>query len=508
MNITNIAVSGYGGLEKASFAIKPIQLITGPNGSGKTALLDAVALGLIGYCPWLGNKPAFTRGRMSGGAASIKLDTDCGASSIMFPKTGSPIVKRDPGIPEIDPMVIDIAKFFAMTGPQKIRFLLGVSTVSVPTESDVRKVMWESTVHQHGLSVDDWSKMVDPMFAKVKGDRSTLEWLTELTVAATEMKQIGAGLPSLRETLQKMEVEAVAKDSLPPVDVSVDLEKARHAMSQVSAKMSEKRGYMNALNSQLRALVETENRCNKMMVDIPDKKCPTCGGVLRGETRADSVKKMNEVAARNAVEASAKVRQQIQEIQVEIDNLAKEEGVENMKVSALRARQDQYLGYRAKLNQMDELRLKIAEVEDGVAVFSPIPLWISRYQASLLDGNMQHVCAVASRILSKRFEASLVIKEGKFYMVNSDGAEISLECASGGQRLLATLGIQVALMQASKFKIVLVDELGTADDDSLMSVIEVVKELVAEKMVDQFIGAGPNLEFIDDVAVISLGGEE
>ena len=61
------------------YEIGPQTLLTGPNGTGKTAILDAIQFALLGCIPRLGNSAATAQAYMSANKAEVALETDKGA---------------------------------------------------------------------------------------------------------------------------------------------------------------------------------------------------------------------------------------------------------------------------------------------------------------------------------------------------------------------------------------------------------------------------------------------
>jgi hypothetical protein len=174
MNITSIKIDGFGGLSQFSSPISPITVITGPNGSGKTSILDGIAIGLIGYCPALGNKPSLTRGRMHKKLASVRLELNGGdaVTETTFPPTGNPVTIKNGDVPVVDPMVLDIGKFFSMTGPQRVQFLTSLSVGGVPQAAEVQEELYATTFAKHGVPLTKWSEMVKPIFEKFLGNQT------------------------------------------------------------------------------------------------------------------------------------------------------------------------------------------------------------------------------------------------------------------------------------------------------------------------------------------------
>ena len=75
--ITKLSFSGLKGQER-EHSLGPLTLLEGPNGSGKTATLQAVMIGFLGYEPRLGKRPEATMSLAQNGRITVELATDKG----------------------------------------------------------------------------------------------------------------------------------------------------------------------------------------------------------------------------------------------------------------------------------------------------------------------------------------------------------------------------------------------------------------------------------------------
>ena len=75
--ITKLTFSGLKGQQRAH-DIGSLTLIKGPNGSGKTAALQAIMIGFLGYEPRLGKRPEATMALAEDGRMSVEILTDKG----------------------------------------------------------------------------------------------------------------------------------------------------------------------------------------------------------------------------------------------------------------------------------------------------------------------------------------------------------------------------------------------------------------------------------------------
>ena len=80
MRITHVSAENLKG-HSFRFDLEPGVAVVGRNFSGKTALIDAIRLGIIGYLPELGKLPKATRQLMSDEFMAVHLEFDNGANA-------------------------------------------------------------------------------------------------------------------------------------------------------------------------------------------------------------------------------------------------------------------------------------------------------------------------------------------------------------------------------------------------------------------------------------------
>jgi DNA repair exonuclease SbcCD ATPase subunit len=100
-----------------SFAheLAPINIVTGPNDSGKTAVADAIRVGLLGYLPSLGKTAGATFQLAKGTAMGVRVDMNGGGvvSREWEMKKGRVSSKgADSGFPD---MLFDLKPFFSLS---------------------------------------------------------------------------------------------------------------------------------------------------------------------------------------------------------------------------------------------------------------------------------------------------------------------------------------------------------------------------------------------------------
>lgn len=120
--INRLTISNLKGLTK-SVDLEEINLIFGPNGTGKTALIDGLKLALLGYHPRLGNKPNLTWQLASPGATMMSVATN--GHSVNWKKKPNGTISVE-GLPEnpVPATLLDLQEWLSMAGPARIQYVI------------------------------------------------------------------------------------------------------------------------------------------------------------------------------------------------------------------------------------------------------------------------------------------------------------------------------------------------------------------------------------------------
>lgn len=112
-----------------SFDLSPITVISGNNSTGKTAILNAVTLALIGYIPGVGKKPSSTFTLASGDRMAVVAD---GATFAWEMKRAQATFKAPDGWEPAPETMLDLSGLFALTKEQRMMAIL--KACSLPPE--------------------------------------------------------------------------------------------------------------------------------------------------------------------------------------------------------------------------------------------------------------------------------------------------------------------------------------------------------------------------------------
>lgn len=125
--ITKLLMANVKGISR-EFGLAPVTLVQGGNYTGKTAMAQAIRIGLLGYDPRLGKLASATYGLASGERMQIGLEF----------KTGEPVtrawamrrgklVSEGAKEPLTEPMLLDIDQYFSLTKQARIDYVMGLA---------------------------------------------------------------------------------------------------------------------------------------------------------------------------------------------------------------------------------------------------------------------------------------------------------------------------------------------------------------------------------------------
>lgn len=205
MKVTTLKAENFKG-QCFAHTLEPVTVFVGPNFAGKTARLDAVTLGLLGYVPRLGKRNQDAFQYASGKRMSVTIETDKGTYERTW-EQGKSISYTGHDGPLIEPVLLDAAEYFALSERERMKLVFrlcqsGLSKDMVPQLSAKLK----SIPATEGML--DAGGIIDEMLGKVK----------EVAKGLTPQEQIGAVVEML--SAQKKEYEAAARKLSGAVAVS------------------------------------------------------------------------------------------------------------------------------------------------------------------------------------------------------------------------------------------------------------------------------------------------
>lgn len=225
MRLKTIKATGLKG-RTFNYEVGPAVVFTGPSFSGKTAVLDAVKVGLLGYHPELGKRASDTLKLSGSGRLEVELafdDTELIRREYFLAGQSAKSVNADE--PFMHPALLDITEYFAMSGPERLRYVLAsiplpefpdgadpdaavVKALMAITCKDVDPEAQEAALKEacvlarelgeareaEGATVGEWLEgLIDSMNAKKKEADAACKQFAGLAQGSTQLK---AGAPT------------------------------------------------------------------------------------------------------------------------------------------------------------------------------------------------------------------------------------------------------------------------------------------------------------------------
>lgn len=178
--IQSIQFNGLKNTTAAQFTLFPLTLITGPNGGGKTTILDAITLAALGYHPDLGKTSAATMDLAKGNEMSVRLTMASGhTASRTWKRTGKSTKAQAEGC--LDPTLkaladaITVGRRFLASSPINRAMMLQEATTGDLTEQTLAAIN-EKTPFDYRKAVPlanvDHNEWVEAFLENIKAEKA------------------------------------------------------------------------------------------------------------------------------------------------------------------------------------------------------------------------------------------------------------------------------------------------------------------------------------------------
>jgi hypothetical protein len=300
------------------YLLPAVSVVVGENFSGKSAILTALRLALIGYDPALGKAPGATW-QLSGGAEmSVALWTDKDTHCRRTWKMAKGSITKDEQCStwNIPAALVDVREFLGMPAKKRAEYILGLVPVAeasvsparlraeIPVEHLTPEVtdfleFWEGDRQEHGTAAGPWlANLCEQAAVKARESAAAAK------EAESAMRQFVADVPVLGVADQTAEIARIESEIdrltredaahraaqaaitsldrdrmlLQTLEQEIVAQRAALAAYAVSPKEAAEAGKLAELGESLRAARQSLEQAQAQRKKLGRTgKCPTCG---------------------------------------------------------------------------------------------------------------------------------------------------------------------------------------------------------------------------------------
>lgn len=519
MKIAKIKLENVKGIT-IEHRLEPLTIITGRNGSGKTAVALGLKLGLTGYLPTLG-KTAQSLYKLAlnpdkPGRMSIALTTDpLGAIRHEWCRNEKGTVSYDGSIPaemRWPDSMLDFRRFLSLPGAEQAAELFK------RCGSNARPHDWLDTLDtitgiRPEVVRDEVARIKDVLGAPRK---NLAEWIEDSQDTLKQwVKQWSGEEKRLSAMLQ---AHIGSKPDGKTRDVSAELAEAKKELQGEIDKLA---GHTNSWRKYERELAgwqarkqNWEEAGRRINAEYDEKRtaaeskikevesmtaCPTCGTQADGwkrrwlddisHTLADAQIEFERVSAEHLLNKPGKKPQKPGDAPAEVQKRIDELGG---KVNALQVEKNKHDAAESWRGKRNQLELEASEATCRAEVLKECVKRLTAWRDELIDGGIGKILAVANQFwdgVATYQMGPLAWNKERAEFGRDDGEGwISLDTFSGFEEQLAFAALSVAVSSGTAVKLVIMDELGRMTQANKARVIARMRELIAKGIIDQFVG--------------------
>ena len=269
------------GLKAGDFTheLGAVNLVTGANFTGKTARLDAIRLGLLGFLPELGKQGASTFALANNGSLSVGLTTDTGLTSQRSWLSDKGRVKSTESgdLPTTPPVLMDPQEYFALGEKDRVRYVFGLADLESKTGvadtliANLKRIKCSEHEAAHERKIAELCGLVDDTDReRHESSGSVQEWIDEL------IKRVRDDARTAKQVADRMNKTVQGNESLtasvtPASDVTDQLQEAnttRDGLVTRRAELFSERTRLTGIEAERSRLERFASGC----VDQSDKR--------------------------------------------------------------------------------------------------------------------------------------------------------------------------------------------------------------------------------------------
>lgn len=245
--------------------LAPVSVITGDNFAGKSARLDALTFGLLGYHPRHGKQPGAAFVLASGGEMSVRLDFDGGQfvkRTLTQGKRGAIKATVEGEEVATPPVLLDCREYFAMTKLKRVEMVfrqVDLAAAGYTFDGVLAKLRNVAVADMTAAHVEAVRELCETAEEQAEAADVTLQsWIEGIVASLTERKQTEKAnataafgfvqtLPALKasdgQTVPVAEAEAKLKEAQALLDAS------RRKLAEVTERDRASRANAQALTN-------------------------------------------------------------------------------------------------------------------------------------------------------------------------------------------------------------------------------------------------------------------
>ena len=511
-------------------------LIFGNNFTGKTTIIDAIKLALLGYHPALDKTARGIFELSSDEVMEAEADFDDGRAVArawqrdrMGKLTKREFIPRDwPNIPVV---LLDANAYFGASDRGKTELLFSASKMNADpvkfasTIRGLKEIIPETTIAINGKTPQDW----------VNSALETVERLrSEAAASVKRYADTMQGLSALRDA------EPVVLDA--DVQEQVRKKRAERETAQAKLRSAERRKdlHENTHTPEEGEVEELEEKSRRLGLQITNKEieigkaearwdsllnhrnCPMCGTEgKKWKPSAKAKKKAElEVLTKEKIELTRErfntnraVDERKPKLAEAREKLLKkdaaavlecEEAVAglNEEIASLESHAEAFVKDQADRRRLDEARAQHERYSIEEKRAKEAKTYLLKVKEQMTRELFAPILKMASKFTTGIFTGELLFHEGELGMIKREkraeadyvSGWIPHRTFSGTEQAIAFAALQAALGATAPIKLVVMDELGRLDFDNKCKLMRNVLNALNDGTIDQFVGVDTDAE--------------
>lgn len=539
--------------EPVTHELSQRHIITGPNRSGKTAIIDAISLALAGYIPRLGksgDKLEPVIGKSMKAVAVANLSEGLPRAFSIEKKPNGAVSKTSSHKEPLTPFVIDSSLFLAAKPAERITMIqnaAGVdpSSLNIIHNSICKEIPLAKKYLSKSTDLGDYATESDANLAQaIKESKASLDRQRKALAAqiehcdATPVQYSEQEHQDLKKTIRLLEGVVSANESL------INLH-SQPITNPVAPEGSPPQSDINTLRESLEKLMKEKSRLNAEYREADAAKdalshittkenepCPTCGAHkehwAKSPNDSREIEVMREKASRldtisddlDAIEIEisaivpelrsaqewdaytkaaatyeAEEKRRTEELVQCQGLLAKSQAELNAlrpKLEAMDKCRDLWVAHKTQEEQASRMKDEAGQMEAEIEMLKKARDLVKSNITHLSNSMMEPILEKA-RKFTDGIMPPLVSANFRIGYIE-DGQWVPLEAFCGSEMAVATAALQAALQTQGDLKTIIIDEAQRIDPELLTIFARNIERAIATGVIEQAIIVGSRLQ--------------